>query len=157
MGPMLIKLWLKTQIFFFFLCLDGLGFVACSRSELINSEMWTLQIVGGTPWTGDQPVAKPLPTQDNINADIYASSEIRTHDLSVLAGEDLSCLRTRSHCDWQTQILSPVYTVYTSFNRHIKHASTKRSVTTRSTSPSQILFVHNSGHTFTQNFPKMNL
>jgi hypothetical protein len=49
---------------------------------------WT---VGRTTWTGDQPVARPLHTQDNtnrINAGIHALSGIRNHDPSVLAGED---------------------------------------------------------------------
>jgi hypothetical protein len=50
-----------------------------------------------TPWTGDQPNAGPLPTQDNtnrINANIHTLNEIRSHYLSVRAGEDISC-----HCD----------------------------------------------------------
>jgi hypothetical protein len=41
---------------------------------------------------GDQPVTRPLPTQDKanrINADIPASSGIRTHDLSVRAPEGM--------------------------------------------------------------------
>jgi hypothetical protein len=33
---------------------------------------------------------------------IHASSGIRTHDLSVGAGEDSSCLRPRGHCDRHT-------------------------------------------------------
>jgi hypothetical protein len=45
--------------------LDGLDSLACSLSELINSEVLTLLIVSTTPWTGDYPVAKPLPTQDS--------------------------------------------------------------------------------------------
>jgi hypothetical protein len=28
-----------------------------------------LYIFGRTPWTGDQPVAKPLPTHDNTNTE----------------------------------------------------------------------------------------
>jgi hypothetical protein len=63
-----------------------------------------LLTVGRTPWTGDQPVARPLPTQDNtnrINANIHALSGIRTHDLSVRASEDISCLRPRGHYDRQ--------------------------------------------------------
>jgi hypothetical protein len=34
-----------------------------------------------------------------INANIRASSGIRTHDPSVQAGEDISCPRPRGHCD----------------------------------------------------------
>jgi hypothetical protein len=42
-----------------------------------------------TPWTGDQPVARPLPTQRTI----------QTHDPSVRVREDSSCLRPPGHCD----------------------------------------------------------
>jgi hypothetical protein len=63
--------------------------------------------VGMTPWTGDQPVARPLPThrttetQNKRTQDIHSSSGIRTHahDLSVRAGEDDSCLRSRDRCN----------------------------------------------------------
>jgi hypothetical protein len=57
--------------------------------------------VSRTPWTGDQSVARPLP-KHGINAhntDIDALIGIRTHDPSVLASEDGSCLRPRGHCD----------------------------------------------------------
>jgi hypothetical protein len=33
------------------------------------------------------------------NTDIHALSRIRTHDPSVRASEDTSCLRPRGHCD----------------------------------------------------------
>jgi hypothetical protein len=62
------------------------------------------ETVGRTPWTGDQPVARPLPTHDNtntINADIHALNGIGTHDPNVRASEDSSCLRPRGHCDRQ--------------------------------------------------------
>jgi hypothetical protein len=38
-------------------------------------------------------------TQNNTNTDIRASTGIRTHDPSVRAGEDGSCLRPHGHCD----------------------------------------------------------
>jgi hypothetical protein len=43
-----------------------------------------------TPWTGDQPDARPLPThrkteQGKMRTHIHASSGIRTHDTSVRA------------------------------------------------------------------------
>jgi hypothetical protein len=38
------------------------------------------------------------------NADTHALSGIRTHDPSVPAKEDSSCLRPRGHCDRQMQI-----------------------------------------------------
>jgi hypothetical protein len=49
---------------------------------------------GRTPWTGEQPVARPLQhTKNNTNiaqthTDIHVSSGIQTQDLSVQAGED---------------------------------------------------------------------
>jgi hypothetical protein len=49
----------------------------------------TLYTVDRTTWTGDQPVARPLPTHRiNAHTDIHASSGIRTHDPSVRKGED---------------------------------------------------------------------
>jgi hypothetical protein len=50
------------------------------------------------------PVARPLPTHDKRNTkgtrtDIQASSGIRTYGSSVWAGEIISCLRPRGHCD----------------------------------------------------------
>jgi hypothetical protein len=73
--------------------------------------LWTLSAfsvsypftVGRTPWTGDQPVqGRYLYTEQHkhrINADIHASSGIRTHDPSVRADEECSGLRPRGHCD----------------------------------------------------------
>jgi hypothetical protein len=66
-----------------------------------------LYTVGRTPWTGDQPVARSLPThterhKHRINAhdrDIHTLSGIRTHDRSFRASEDSACLRPRGHCD----------------------------------------------------------
>jgi hypothetical protein len=59
---------------------------------------------GKTPWTSDQFVARPLPkhrtTQpQNKRTDIHALSGIRTHNPSVRASEDSSCLRPRGHRD----------------------------------------------------------
>jgi hypothetical protein len=63
-----------------------------------------LYTVGRTPWTGDQPVARPLPTHrttqiEQTHRDIHAFSGIRNHDPSVRASEESSCLRKRGHCD----------------------------------------------------------
>jgi hypothetical protein len=54
---------------------------------------------------GDQPIARPLPTQTNTSieeteTDILASSGIQTHIPSVEVGEDISFLRPSGHCDW---------------------------------------------------------
>jgi hypothetical protein len=68
---------------------------------------WTF---GRTPWTGDQPDARPLPTQDNTRqhntaqhrktpTHIHASSGIRTRDPNVRAAEDSACSRPRGHWD----------------------------------------------------------
>jgi hypothetical protein len=63
-----------------------------------------LYTVGRAHWTGDQPVARPLPTHratqtQNQSTDIHASNGIRTNDPNVRAGEDGSCLRPCGHCD----------------------------------------------------------
>jgi hypothetical protein len=56
-----------------------------------------LYTVGRIPWTGDQPVARPLPihrttqTQNKCTQRHPWLSGIRTHDLSVPAGEDNLC------------------------------------------------------------------
>jgi hypothetical protein len=49
--------------------------------------------------------------QDRINAhntDIHALIGIRTHNLSVPASEDKSCLRLRGHCDQHMKIVLPI-------------------------------------------------
>jgi hypothetical protein len=59
------------------------------------------------PWTGDQPVARSryLHREQHKNrihahnTDIHALSEIRSHDPSVWADEESSCLRPRDHDD----------------------------------------------------------
>jgi hypothetical protein len=64
---------------------------------------------GGTPWTSDQPVARPLPKHRTTQTqnkrihrpNIHALSGIRTHDPSVRASEESSCLRSRGYCDRQ--------------------------------------------------------
>jgi hypothetical protein len=64
-----------------------------------------LYIVGRTPWTGDQSVARPYlntgqHTQKRIHTpNIHALSGIRTYDPSVRVSEDSSCLRQRGYCD----------------------------------------------------------
>jgi hypothetical protein len=62
---------------------------------------------GRTPWTSDQPVARPLPkhrtkqTQNKCihTTNIHALSVIRTHDPSLRASEDNSYLRPRGYRD----------------------------------------------------------
>jgi hypothetical protein len=64
-----------------------------------------LYIVGRTPWTGDQPFARHLPTDRTTQTPNKHTKYrhpcvewIRTHDLSVRASEDSSCLTPRGHC-----------------------------------------------------------
>jgi hypothetical protein len=65
-----------------------------------------LYTAGRTPRTEDQPVARPLPTHRiNAHTDIHALSGILTHDPSVRASEDSSCLRPRGHCDRHKETL----------------------------------------------------
>jgi hypothetical protein len=54
-----------------------------------------LYTFGRIPWTGVQPIARPLPTHTYIRA----SSGIQTHDPSVRGCENISCLRQHGNCD----------------------------------------------------------
>jgi hypothetical protein len=57
-----------------------------------------LHTVGRTPWAGDQPVVRPLPTH-RINAETSMPSvgfEPRTQNSSYL--------RPRGHCDWHVHV-----------------------------------------------------
>jgi len=62
----------------------GLGPAACSESELTSETMNSFRHFGRTPWSGDRPIARSLPTQDGTTQEtwayIYASSGIRTND-----------------------------------------------------------------------------
>jgi hypothetical protein len=82
----------KLVPFFLSLLRFVLGPLTCFPSELIWN-CGSYREVVGLLGRLISPVAKPLPTQDNINADIHASSGIRTPDPSVWAGKDSSCLR----------------------------------------------------------------
>jgi hypothetical protein len=60
---------------------------------------------GRTPWTGDEPVARPLPTHRiNVHTHICALSGIRTDDPSVRGSKDSACLRPRGHCDGRVNV-----------------------------------------------------
>jgi hypothetical protein len=52
-----------------------------------------LYTVGRAPWTGDQPVARPIRTHRTTHCGI------RTHDRSVQPSEHSSCFTPRGHCD----------------------------------------------------------
>jgi hypothetical protein len=71
-----------------------------------------LYTVGRTPWTGDQSVARALPAHrttqtETKRIDIDPLSGIRTHDPSVRANEDSSCLRPHGLCDQRLGSLKP--------------------------------------------------
>jgi hypothetical protein len=59
-------------------------------------------------WTSDQLVARPLPKHRTTQTqnkrihtpNVHALSGIRTHDPSVRASEESSCLRPLGYCDW---------------------------------------------------------
>jgi hypothetical protein len=65
-----------------------------------------LDTVGRNPWTGDQPVARPLFTEQHkhrINAHRHPFFEWDSNPRSsVRAREDSSCLRPRGHCERQS-------------------------------------------------------
>jgi hypothetical protein len=80
-----------------------LGPLACFCSELTSETLSHFRQFGRTPWTRDQPNARPLPTQDSTtekNVDIICSSTgIRMHDPGIRAVQDQTRLRWRSHRD----------------------------------------------------------
>jgi hypothetical protein len=67
---------------------------ALAASQFLNQ-----YTVGRTPWTGDQPVPRPLPThrttqtQNKRTQTSMPCSRFRTHESRVRASEDSSCLR----------------------------------------------------------------
>jgi hypothetical protein len=71
-------------------CLYGLGIAICSNSQLLM-KLWISSTVGRTYWTGDQAVARPLPTQGSTaqhrkrRTNVHTLSDIRTHDPSIQA------------------------------------------------------------------------
>jgi hypothetical protein len=63
-----------------------------------------------TPWTGDQPNSKAFTYTGQHKhrktwTDVHALSGIQTHDPSVRAADDSTCLRLHSHCDRQNHNL----------------------------------------------------
>jgi hypothetical protein len=69
----------------------------------MNLDLWILQrVVGLLGRRISQLQGRYLHAEqhrEETRTDIHASSEIRTHDPTVRAGEDSSCLRQRGHCD----------------------------------------------------------
>jgi hypothetical protein len=77
------------------------------RALASYSVPYSFLTVGRTPWTSDQLATRSLPKhrttqtqKDCIHTpNIRALRGIRTHDPSVRASEDSSCLRPRGYCD----------------------------------------------------------
>jgi hypothetical protein len=79
---------------------------------------------GRTPWTGDQPVARPLLTYrtaqtEHTHTYIHALSGIRTYDPSVRVSEDCSCLGPHGHCDRPRSHILYIY-IYIYIYTHTK-------------------------------------
>jgi hypothetical protein len=93
----------KNCCFFFFFYLDGLGSLACSYSQLINSEI--MNIKDSRQDRLDEWSARRKFTtytgrhKHRINANIHVCSGIQTHDPWVLHVRNVSCLRPRGHSD----------------------------------------------------------
>jgi hypothetical protein len=71
--------------------------------------------VGRTPWTGDQPVARPLPTHRTTQTQIksthrYPCLEWDWNPRSQLSSEDSPWLRPRSHRDRSFTFYIVLYT-----------------------------------------------
>jgi hypothetical protein len=62
--------------------------------DLGHFQFLNLYTVSRTPWTGDQPVARPLPTHRHPFLEWDSNPQS-----CVWAGEDSACLRLQSHCD----------------------------------------------------------
>jgi hypothetical protein len=66
--------------------------------NLLHSRQDSLD--GGSAHRKATTCAEDSTNTEKTHTDIHASSGIWTHDPSVWAGEDSSCLRPLGHCDW---------------------------------------------------------
>jgi hypothetical protein len=75
---------------------------------------------GRTPWTSDQPFARPLPKHRTTQTqnkhihrpNIHALCGIRTHDPTFRTSEDSSCLRPLGYCDRPLKLCSRIILPY---------------------------------------------
>jgi hypothetical protein len=100
-----VKIWIPTfmNITFFFFTMALQPFLGPWPHISISRSFYT---DGRTPWTRDQPVARPplihRTTQTQKNAQTYEHpclSRIRTYDHGIRASEDSSCLRPLGYRD----------------------------------------------------------
>jgi hypothetical protein len=83
-----------------------------SMKRFVSLQFLNPKIVGRTPCTRNQPITRLLPTQTQ-NKRRHTSMPwvgIQTHNSSVWAGKDSSCLRPRGHCD-QLSLIQLILTV----------------------------------------------
>jgi hypothetical protein len=90
---------LRTDISLFLFPVAPTFEYRASVKRFVSLQFLNPKTVGGSPWTGDQPIARALPIRTQNKHKIHALSGIRTHDPRIRAGEDSSCLRPRGHCD----------------------------------------------------------
>jgi hypothetical protein len=114
---MVKRIKIVSFIFFFFftpvLHLQHLASV--KRSVSLQILDFFFQTIGRIPWTGDQPVVRPLPTHKTHKytrahththtPNIHARSEIRTHDHSIRDSEHSSCFRPLGYRDRRSFII----------------------------------------------------
>jgi hypothetical protein len=101
-----IKNYSEFRIYFYFLC-PFLLYCTLTVSRFMLFYSLNLYTIGRTPWTGDRPVARPVPkyrtaqTQNKRahTRNIHAVNGNRTHDHSVRASEDSSYLRPLGYRD----------------------------------------------------------
>jgi hypothetical protein len=96
------------MIFYIFYVYSSYTVLIRCRGFHFSLDLYT---IGRTPWTNDQPVARPPPkyttaqTQNKSarththTPNIHALSGIRNHDHSVQASEGSSCLRPLGYHD----------------------------------------------------------
>jgi hypothetical protein len=76
-----------------------------SVKRFVSLQLRNPKTIGRTHWTGGSAHRKAATyTEHRINANNHALSGIRTHDPSVRASEESSCLRPRGHRDRQQQL-----------------------------------------------------
>jgi hypothetical protein len=93
-----------THIFIVVVFFQGVDLLASAGSEFIFYETYeSIWRVGRTPWPGDQPEARPLPTQDNTtqkNADTHACFNWDSNPRSQCSsGRSSTCLRPLDNWD----------------------------------------------------------
>jgi hypothetical protein len=108
----------------------------CNMPQFIHSSMTLQSFVGPSPifsfltlYTVGRTLGRGIcPSQGRylhtgqqkhrINVDIEASIRIRTHDSSIRASEDTSCLRPCGHCDRHMTQYRSVICIYEYSRRH---------------------------------------